>query len=169
MSTASRRTPRTTWRDGSPHSRSLAAIVAPYFDEVAAGARSGLFDAMGHIDFVKRYLVPHVPVADLAEAPELYDDILRALVDSGTALEVNTSGLRQAAGETYPSAAIVRRFRELGGTRLTVGSDAHRADAFAWALDDGYAHARESGFDTLTFRRGGPDLVSVAVDPIPLR
>ena len=36
--------------------RSLAAIVAPYFDEVAAAARVGLFDALGHLDFVKRYV-----------------------------------------------------------------------------------------------------------------
>ncbi len=65
--------------------RSLAEIVAPYFEEVAAGARSGLFDVMGHIDFVKRFLVPHVTAADLADAPELYEPILDALVESGTA------------------------------------------------------------------------------------
>jgi hypothetical protein len=29
----------------------------------------------------------------------------------GTALEVNTSGLRQPAAETYPSAAVVERFQ----------------------------------------------------------
>ena len=57
--------------DGWVQGRSLAEIVAPYFDEVAAGARTGLFDAMGHIDFVKRYLVPHVTATDLAGAPEL--------------------------------------------------------------------------------------------------
>ena len=57
--------------------RSLAEIVAPYFDEVAAAARSGLFDAIGHLDFVKRYLVPHVTAADLGAAPELYEPILR--------------------------------------------------------------------------------------------
>ena len=50
-----------------------------------------------------------------------------ALVESGTALEVNTSGLRHPVQETYPSAAIVARFRELGGRRVTVGSDTHRA------------------------------------------
>ena len=44
------------WVDGRP----LAEIVAPSFDEVAAAARSGLFDAIGHIDGVKRYLYPHV-------------------------------------------------------------------------------------------------------------
>jgi histidinol-phosphatase (PHP family) len=146
--------------------RSLAAIVEPYFGEVLAAARSGLFDALGHLDFVKRYLHPHVTAADLAEAPELYEPILRSLVESGTALEVNTSGLRQAAGETYPSASIMTRYRELGGERITVGSDAHRAHAFAWGLADGYAYALAAGFESMTFRRGG-DPVAVPLTPAP--
>jgi histidinol phosphatase-like PHP family hydrolase len=50
--------------------RPLAAVVEPYFDEVIGAARSGLFDTIGHLDFVKRYLVPHVMPADLAAAPE---------------------------------------------------------------------------------------------------
>jgi histidinol-phosphatase (PHP family) len=151
---------------GFVEGRSLAEIVAPYFGEVLAAARSGLFDALGHLDFVKRYLHPHVTAADLARAPELYEPILRALVESGTALEVNTSGLRQAAGETYPSAGIVALFRELGGERITVGSDAHRATAFAFALEDGYAHARAAGFEAMTFRRGeAPVTVALAGAP----
>lgn len=135
--------------------RSLQEIVAPYFDEVEAGARSGLFDAMGHVDFVKRYLVPHVTAAQLAKAPELYEPILAALVESGTALEINTSGLSQEAEETYPAAPIVARFRESGGRAITIGSDAHRADTFAWGLEDGYAIAMTAGFETLRFGRGG--------------
>jgi histidinol-phosphatase (PHP family) len=134
--------------------RSLPDIVAPYFDEVEAAARSGLFDALGHIDFVKRFLFPHVTPADLAAAPELYERILDALVESGTALEINTSGLRQSPNESYPSPAIVARFREVGGRGVTVGSDAHRADSLAWGLDDGYGAAADAGFDALTFRRG---------------
>ncbi len=142
--------------------RRLPEVVEPYFGEVAAGARSGLFDTMGHIDFVKRYLTPHVTASDLAGAPELYEPILLALVDSGTGLEINTSGLRQAAAETYPAAAIVARFHELGGRHVTAGSDAHRADCFAFALDEGYRVAGAAGFEALRFRRGG-DGVAVAL------
>ena len=134
--------------------RSLPDIVEPYFDEVLGAARSGLFDTMGHLDFVKRYLVPHVMPADLAAAPELYEPLLRALVDGGTALEVNASGLRQVARETYPSAAMVARYRELGGRAVTVGSDAHRADWFAYGLRQAYRQAASAGFEALTFRRG---------------
>ena len=134
--------------------RSLQEIVAPSFAEVEAAARSGLFDALGHLDVVKRYLHPYVSRDDLAGAPELYEPILRALVESGTALEINTSGLRHPVGETYPSAAVVNRYRAMGGRAVTVGSDAHRAEHFGWALADGYRYALEAGFEALTFRRG---------------
>jgi histidinol-phosphatase (PHP family) len=148
--------------------RRLPEIVEPYFTEVLAAARSGLFDTIGHLDFVKRYLVPHVSPADLADAPELYEPMLRALVESGTALEVNASGLRQAPRETYPSAAIVAQFRELGGRRISAGSDAHRSDAFAFGLEEAYGHAARAGFDGLAFRRGaGPVTVGIPERLLP--
>lgn len=149
--------------------RSLPEIVAPYFDDVICAARSGLFDTIGHLDFVKRYLIPHVLPADLARAPELYEPVLTALVESGTALEVNASGLRQLPRETYPSAAIVARYRELGGRNVTIGSDAHRTEWFAYGLAEAYRQATSAGFEALTFRRGGDRvLIPVpAIDPGP--
>ncbi len=133
--------------------RPLAEIVAPYFTEVEAAARSGLFDTIGHIDVVKRYLHPHVLPDALARQPELYDPILRALVESGTALEVNTSGLRHPVGESYPPPAIVARFHDLGGRAVTIGSDAHRAGHFGFGLPDGYDAIAAAGIESLTFRR----------------
>lgn len=144
--------------------RSLRDVLAPNFDEVVAAARSGLFDAIGHIDVVKRYLYPYVTPSDFEAAPELYEPILRALVDTGTALEVNTSGLRYSIASPFPHPAIVARFRELGGRAVTVGSDAHRAEQFAWGLADGYSIAAEAGFSDLTFRRGpGTDRVAIRI------
>jgi len=149
------------WVEG----RSLAEIVALSFDEVEAAARSGLFDAIGHIDGVKRYVFPYVKPAAFEAAPELYEPILHALVESGTALEVNTSGLRYSIEAPFPHPAIVARFRELGGRALTVGSDAHRLEQLSWGLADGYAIAAMAGFGELTFRRG-PNAPRIAV-PIP--
>jgi histidinol-phosphatase (PHP family) len=155
------------WTAGRP----LGEIVAPYFDEVLLAIRSGLFDAIGHLDFVKRYLVPHVTPAQLAAAPELYEPLLRALVETGTALEVNTSGLRQAAGETYPAGPIVARYRVLGGTAVSAGSDAHRKESFTAGLEAGYGVVAAAGFEHLAVRRGG-DRVSVTLpdrfrQPVP--
>jgi histidinol-phosphatase (PHP family) len=135
--------------------RRLPEIVAPYFDEVLAAIRSELFDTIGHLDVVKRYLVPHVLPADLAAAPELYEPLLRALVETGTALEVNTSGLRQAPRETYPAAPIVEWYRVLGGTAVSAGSDAHRSGAFTAGLEAGYGVVAAAGITQLAVRRGG--------------
>ncbi len=138
-----------SWMEG----RSLGEIVEPYFVEVTAAAHSELFDAIGHLDVVKRYVHPHVTAADLAAAPELYEPVLKALVESGSGLEVNTSGLRQAAGETYPSASVVARFGELGGGAVTVGSDAHRARSFAYGLATGYRAAAAAGYRDIALVR----------------
>jgi histidinol-phosphatase (PHP family) len=145
--------------------RSLAAIVAPYFDEVIGAARSGLFDTIGHLDFVKRYLVPHVLPAQLAAAPELYEPVLNALVESGTSLEVNVSGLRQLPRETYPAGPIVARYRDLGGRHVTIGSDAHRTEWFSYGLGEAYRLVSAAGYGALAFRRGG-DRVAVS---LPIR
>ena len=133
--------------------RTFDEIVAPYFAEVKAAIRSELFDTLGHLDYVKKYLVHHVPPAAFAARPDVYEPLLRALVETGTALEVNASGLRQPPGETYPPPPIVARFRALGGIRVTAGSDAHRADSFAYGLGHAYAALASAGFEALAFRR----------------
>ena len=101
--------------------------------------------------------------ADLAAAPELYEPMLAALVDTGTALEINASGLRQLARETYPSPAIVRRYHELGGRNVTIGSDAHRTEWFAYGLGVAYRDAAQAGLTDLAFRRGA-DRVRVLIE-----
>lgn len=133
--------------------RSFEEIVAPYFAEVVAAARTELFDTLGHLDYVKKYVAALVPPADFAAAPEVYEPVLRALVETGTGLEVNSSGLRQAPRETYPAPWVVARYRALGGSVVTAGSDAHRAVAFAYGLAHAYAIAARAGFDELAIRR----------------
>jgi histidinol-phosphatase (PHP family) len=134
--------------------RSLDEVLAPYYTEIVAAARSGLFDTIGHLDVVKRYLHPYITAADLATRPDLQEPALTAIIESGSALEVNSSGLRYPGSETYPSAAVVARYRELGGERVVVGSDAHSRGAFAGRLDESYRHVAAAGFEALTFRRG---------------
>ncbi len=133
--------------------KTLAEAAAPYFGEVAGAIHSGLFDTLGHMDMVKRWLVPWFSAADFAAAPELYEPLLVALVGSGTALEVNSSGLRHRTGETYPGPWVVARFRELGGQRVTVGSDAHLPESFAFGLEEACEIVARAGFSRLTLQR----------------
>ena len=133
--------------------KTLPEVVAPYFAEVAGAIRSGLFDTLGHMDMCKRWLVPWFKAADFAAAPEMYEPLLVALVESGTALEVNASGLRHPTGETYPGPWVVARFRELGGRRVTVGSDSHLPNCFAFGIEQACEIVAAAGFDRLALQR----------------
>ncbi|MGD0407607.1 MAG: histidinol-phosphatase [Candidatus Limnocylindrales bacterium] len=133
--------------------KTLAEAVAPYFAEVERAIRSGSFDTLGHLDMVKRYLIRWFPAADYAAIPEVYEPLLVALVESGTALEVNASGLRQLTAETYPGPWVVARFRELGGQRVTLGSDSHLPSTFAFGLEQACEIVAAAGFDRLTLQR----------------
>jgi histidinol-phosphatase (PHP family) len=134
--------------------RSLDEVLEPYYTEVIAAARSGLFDTIGHLDVVKRYLHPHITAADLAKRPDLQEPALRAIIESNVSLEVNSSGLRYPGAETYPAGPVVARFHELGGTHVVVGSDAHAKGSFAYRLGESYRHVSDAGFEQLSFRRG---------------
>ena len=134
--------------------RTLEEILEPYYAEIIAAARSGLFDTIGHLDVVKRYLHPMITAEELGERPDLQEPALRAIIESGAVLEVNSSGVRYPGAETYPSAAVVARYRQLGGERVVVGSDAHSRGSFAARLDESYRHLTAAGFEALTFRLG---------------
>ena len=146
------------WCRGKTHREASA----PYFAEVEAAIRSGLFDTLGHLDFIKRYLQPHLGPFAYAPHADIYERLLIALRETGTALEVNSSGLRQEPGELYPPPAVIDRFRALGGQRIVAGSDAHRAASFGFGLRDAYGVIGRAGFRELAFRRGA-ERVGVAL------
>jgi len=133
--------------------KTLKEAVAPYFAEVLGAIRSGMFDTIGHLDQCKLWLNDWFKPADFAAIPEAYEPLLVALVESGSALEVNSSGLRHRTGETYPGPWVVRRFRELGGQRVTTGSDSHLPDCFAFGLEEAYEIVAAAGFDRVSLER----------------
>ncbi|MFI5262238.1 MAG: histidinol-phosphatase HisJ family protein [Candidatus Limnocylindrales bacterium] len=150
--------------------RTVHAASAWYWAEVTDAIHSGLFDTIGHLDVIKRWLTPLYGPFEYEVNAAVYEPLLVALVESGAALEVNSSGLRgdlpgpfPHPGETYPPPAAVARFRALGGQRVVAGSDAHRVHSFAAALDGAYAAIRAAGYDRLAFRRGaGPVTIELA-------
>jgi len=145
----------------SPFKRSLAATwegstahdTKPYFDEVLAGVESGLFDIAGHMDYVRKYVHPYIDTASFESAPELYEPVLKALIETGTALEINTSGWRQRTGIPYPLPQAVRRYRELGGEYIVTGSDAHQPDWFAMNFGRARELLLDAGFEELATKR----------------
>jgi histidinol-phosphatase (PHP family) len=126
----------------------------PYFEELLRAVRSGLGDVVGHFDLVKRYGAAHYGPFEPEAFEEEVRAVLRAAVAAGVGLEINTSGLRQIPGETYPSLRVLHWYRELGGEILTVGSDAHHADDLGCGICEALDLARAAGFRAIATFEG---------------
>ena len=93
---------------------------------------------------------------------EIIDEILLTLIKNKTALEINTAGLRQPIGITSPDESIVRRYKELGGKLITIGSDAHYAEHLGAGIEQGYELALKCGFDKVAVYQGRtPTLIPI--------
>jgi len=83
------------------------------------------FDVLAHLTYISKTKCHPAPrPLPYAEHREIVDKILRVLVQKGKGMEVNTSGMDRCGGY-LPTMDIIRRFKELGGEIVTVGSDAH--------------------------------------------
>lgn len=82
------------------------------------------------------------------------DELLKAIIINNKSLEINTSGLRQPIGKTMPDENIIRRYKELGGKYITVGSDSHSAYDVGDGVRQGMLLAKKCGFDSLNFYVG---------------
>lgn len=92
-----------------------------YWQEMLLMVRAGGFDSLAHIDFPKRYY------GELYIDQKMLDEILKCLIDSEIALEINTSSLRKGLSEAMPGREILEKYVSLGGKYVTVGSDSHMA------------------------------------------
>ncbi|MDO5157011.1 MAG: histidinol-phosphatase, partial [Eubacteriales bacterium] len=81
--------------------------------------KQGGFDALGHIDFPKRYY------GEIYYEEKMMNEIFKYLLDKDMIIEINTSSLRKGHDETMPGIDMLQIYKENGGKYITVGSDAH--------------------------------------------
>lgn len=104
-------------------------VERKYFEELLACAQChDNFDVLGHLTYVSKTPAnPRRRIIPLSDYQEVVDEIFKTLAAKGKGIEVNTSGMDRF-GDYLPGAQYLRRFRELGGEIVTVGSDAHNTD-----------------------------------------
>jgi histidinol-phosphatase (PHP family) len=123
------------------------------------------FHSLGHLDYVARYGYDHGKACTYQEHAELLDEILKLLVRRDIALELNTGGMRKGLPHPNPHPDILRRYRELGGEMVTLGSDAHRPSDIGSGFAEAVRILKENGFGSVTeFRQGRPVEVPITSD-----
>lgn len=105
------------------------------------------YDVFGHIDYVVRYGPNKNREYRYKDYANVLDEILRQLIKRGKGIEINTAGFRKLENDANPSREILKRYRELGGEIITVGSDAHKSIDVAGDYDRAEALLKETGYE----------------------
>jgi histidinol-phosphatase (PHP family) len=128
-------------------SRTPQQAFNQYLAELAAMTRHGGFDILAHFD-VPRYVGPDVYEAFDSDCGD-YEGAVRAVwqacIDNQIAPEINTRGFRYRLSQFHLPVEALRWYAEMGGERLTLGSDAHQPDSLGSYFDQARQSAIEAG------------------------
>ncbi|MFA5658967.1 MAG: histidinol-phosphatase HisJ family protein [Oscillospiraceae bacterium] len=140
----------------------ISKLLKLYFEEIYEMCLHGDFDVLGHMTYTLRYMEGEQGFkTDISQFDDMIFASFKALSQRGKGIEINTSGLRQKYGKTFPELKYVKMFREAGGEILSVGSDAHRPDDIGKGIEEGIEIAKAAGFKRLTyFKTRKPEFLS---------
>jgi len=90
---------------------------------------------IGHYDYFSRYGPQEKSKMLYRHAPREFDHLFRIMIKNGQALEINTGTVEKLhlnrgypLEEAMPDAEILARYKELGGTLISISSDAHHTN-----------------------------------------
>ena len=138
-------------------------LLTKYFNELMETASFEDFDSLAHLTYPLRYILDKTGnLPDLSLFSEQIDEIYKILIKNNKALEINVSGLFKELKTTLPDEKLVRRFKELGGKYVTIGTDSHNAESVGKGIEEGIAVAKRAGFTQYTiFEKRKPIMIDI--------
>lgn len=116
------------------------------------------FDVYGHLDYVVRYGKTKDAGYGFEKYRDILDPILETLLEKEKGLELNTGALRHQLRDFNPCADILKRYRQLGGEIVTIGSDAHTPEYIASGFEQAAEVLTACGFRYYaTFEKRTPE------------
>lgn len=126
----------------------IRRLYARYVDALTETASFGGIHTLAHITYPMRYIHRDGRDLDIREFYDSYRRLFHILIENGTALELNTGKVRTGY-VTSPDVDLIRLYRDCGGRRVTVGSDAHKAGDYGADIETGIKLLRSEGFSEL--------------------
>lgn len=126
-----------------------------YFRELTELAYWDGCDVLAHITCPMRRIQGKYNMDfDYSKISAATDELLKAIIENNKSLEINTSGLRQMMARPMPDEEIIRRYKELGGKNITIGSDAHCAEDVGKGIYECMSLVKKLGFEKINFYTG---------------
>lgn len=138
--------------DPNKYNLSKEYFFESYFTEMLNDIKDfDNFDSLAHIDYPCRYLSFDDNNIYLSEYQDYLDEVFKLLINKNKALELNTRRLhnKSAVNSLIP---IYKRYNELGGKYVTIGSDAHNMNSIGNNLDVAFKIIKECNLIPVYFK-----------------
>lgn len=130
-------------------------VYREYFESSYENLRSfSNFDSYAHLDYIIRYGKTMDKEYSYAKYSDVIDKILQLLIDREKALELNTGGLRYGLKDMNPCRDIIKRYHDMGGELITIGSDSHNPAHIGSGFDLATSVLKDCGFGYYTVYTG---------------
>ncbi len=114
--------------------KEILSIVNNYHD----------YSVLGHLDLISRY--DKRGYYPFEKVKPLVAEILKTVIADGKGIEINTSSYRYELTDLTPSRNILRLYRELGGSIITIGSDSHKKEYLGFGIHEAKQELKNLGF-----------------------
>ncbi len=127
-------------------------LMEENFKEIYKLCKQNKFDVLGHLTYALRYIEGEQKIkVDLSVYRDIIAEIFTEVIRNGRGIEINTSGLRQAYGNTFPPPEYIKLYKDLGGRIITFGSDSHSTADLGAGIVQAMEIAKQAGFDKAAY------------------
>lgn len=111
------------------------------------------YDIVGHFDFIARKSNYNDNTLRYNEHSDLFDEIFKVLIQNGKGFEINTAYYRNTPllPEKTFDISLLKRYKELGGEIICIGSDAHHVEYIGYKFNQIVNILFNFGFKYLTY------------------
>lgn len=137
--------------------------IVNYFEEMLFCVKNfKSYNNLGHLDAVGRYVDQERKPYSSEKYFDYIEEILKAVVDAGKGIELNTSGRRYGLPDFHPDQSILKCYKELGGEIVTLGSDSHNTHTLAYNFTEALDVLTSCGFEYYTiYRNRKPEFIKI--------
>ena len=144
------------WTNEYQSGRTQQEYTEGYYKELLSVVQNyHNYSVLGHMDLIVRY--DSYGVYPFEKLKPLLTEILKTVIADGKGIEVNTSNHRYGLSDMTPSRDILKLYKELGGTIITIGSDSHKKEHLGAYIDWSKEELRKLGYTQFcTFEKMQP-------------
>ncbi len=133
------------WTQEFQRGRTQQEYNERYYKEILALVKQyHNYSVLGHLDLISRY--DKAGSYPFEKIKPLVTEILKTVIADGKGIEINTSSYRYGLSELTPSRNILKLYKELGGTIITIGSDCHKKEHLGFHIQETKQELLRLGF-----------------------